>query len=100
MDVCADSKPEGPKRHGEGDVQGGHTRGVPQAKALVGNVSRVSDGAHHPRRQAPRLSVSRRYREHDADGGIEDSEENDRANPRLTRTNHAHLARYTLTRSD
>jgi hypothetical protein len=85
MDVCANSKPEGSKRNGEGDVQGRRARRVVQPKALVRNVSRESNGAHYPRRQAPRLHVSGRYREHDANEGVPDTEEKDRSDPRLTR---------------
>src|SRR5215472_3372215 len=66
MDVCANSKSECSKRDGEGDVQGGRTRGVLQPKALVRNVSCVANGAHYPRPQAPRLHVNSWYGEHDA----------------------------------
>jgi len=85
MDVCADRKAECSKRDGEGDVQGRRTRWVLQPKAFVRNVGRVSNGAHHPRGQAPRLHVMGRYREHDANEGVPDTEEDDRPSPRLTR---------------
>ena len=84
MDVRANSKAERSKRHGEGDMQGGRTSWVLQPKALVPDVSRESDEAHDPRPQAPRLHVSGRCREHDANEGVPDAEENDRTDPRLT----------------
>jgi hypothetical protein len=85
MDVCANRKPERSKRNGEGNVQGGRTRGVLQPKALVRNVSRVPKGAHYPRSQAPRLRVSGRYSEHDTNEGVPNTDENGRTHPRLRR---------------
>jgi len=56
-----------------------------QPKALVRYVNCVANGAHYPRRQAPRLHVSGWYGESDANEGVPDTEENGRTYPRLTR---------------
>ena len=85
MDVCANSEPECSKCNGDGDVQGGRPKRVLQPNALVRNVSPVSNGAYDPRGQAPRLHVRRRYREHDANKGVPDAQENGHRYPRLTR---------------
>jgi hypothetical protein len=84
MDVCANRKTECSKRNGEGDVHRGRTRWVLQPKALVRNVSRVSNGAHYPRRQAPGLDVSGWDGEHNANQGVSDAEEDGRTDPRPT----------------
>ena len=85
MDISANSKSKCSKRNGEGDVQGGRARRVLQPKALARNVSAVSNGAHYPRRQAPRLYVIGGYREDDTDEGVPDTEKNGRTYPWLTR---------------
>ena len=85
MDVRANSEPECSKGNSGGDVSRGHSRRVPQLKLLVRDVRRVSNGAHNPRGEAPRLHVCARDREQDANEGVADAEKHGSTHPRLTK---------------
>lgn len=51
-------------------------------------MSRVSNGAHYPRRQAPRVDMRGRYGEHGTNERVPDTEEERRQHPRLRRCAH------------
>ena len=85
MDVCANREPECSKCNGDRDMQGGRPRRVLRPNALARDVRRVSNGAHDPRRQAPRLHLGVRDREQNANEGVPDTEKNGRTHPRLTK---------------
>lgn len=81
MKVRANSKPEGADGCGDRHVQGRASGWLVPPPELVHDMRSVTDRAHGPGAQAPRLHVSRRDGKQNSDEGVADADENRRTYP-------------------